>query len=99
MEHCLSGYNSSVFAYGQTASGKTYTIAGDLEHRAGQEGQARYHVSVCLCTAFQWRMQSCVEPCLADVQMGPDAGLALRMYAHIFERIREEEGSAQVKHA
>jgi len=24
--YCLSGYNASIFAYGQTGAGKTYTI-------------------------------------------------------------------------
>ncbi|KAK7387598.1 hypothetical protein VNO78_28511 [Psophocarpus tetragonolobus] len=28
VDHCLSGFNSSVFAYGQTGSGKTYTMWG-----------------------------------------------------------------------
>ena len=28
VDNCLSGYNSSVFAYGQTGAGKTFTMTG-----------------------------------------------------------------------
>jgi hypothetical protein len=28
VDNCLSGYNSSVFAYGQTGAGKTHTMTG-----------------------------------------------------------------------
>ena len=30
VENCLAGYNSSIFAYGQTGAGKTYTMIGQL---------------------------------------------------------------------
>ena len=30
VEHCLAGFNSTIFAYGQTSSGKTHTMTGDL---------------------------------------------------------------------
>ena len=30
VEHCLSGYNSTIFAYGQTGAGKTYTVMGNV---------------------------------------------------------------------
>lgn len=30
VENCLAGYNSSIFAYGQTGAGKTYTMSGQL---------------------------------------------------------------------
>jgi Kinesin motor domain len=29
--NCLTGYNSSIFAYGQTGAGKTHTIMGDFQ--------------------------------------------------------------------
>lgn len=32
IEEVLQGYNCTVFAYGQTGTGKTYTIIGDLEN-------------------------------------------------------------------
>ncbi|KAK2657718.1 hypothetical protein Ddye_010770 [Dipteronia dyeriana] len=31
VENCLSGYNSCMFAYGQTRSGKTHTMLGEIE--------------------------------------------------------------------
>eukprot|EP00798_Chlamydomonas_sp_ICE-L_P005743 gene5742-6036_t len=30
VEHCLTGYNSSIFAYGQTGAGKTHTMLGEI---------------------------------------------------------------------
>jgi hypothetical protein len=30
VDNCLGGYNSSIFAYGQTGAGKTYTMQGPL---------------------------------------------------------------------
>ncbi|KAI8607398.1 kinesin motor domain-containing protein, partial [Chytriomyces sp. MP71] len=41
IEKCLEGYNGCVFAYGQTASGKTYTMAGPsagLVHESLRDG-------------------------------------------------------------
>lgn len=32
VESCFSGYNGTIFAYGQTASGKTFTMHGDREN-------------------------------------------------------------------
>ena len=37
VENCLAGYNSSIFAYGQTGAGKTYTMIGQL----GKSDQVR----------------------------------------------------------
>lgn len=30
VDNCLAGYNSSIFAYGQTGAGKTFTIIGNI---------------------------------------------------------------------
>ena len=30
VDNCMAGYNSSIFAYGQTGAGKTYTMLGAL---------------------------------------------------------------------
>lgn len=31
VDNCMGGYNSSIFAYGQTGAGKTYTMQGPLD--------------------------------------------------------------------
>ena len=61
VENCLAGYNSCVFAYGQSGSGKTHTVLGAL-------------------------------PADAAAALPNQAGLAPRMFAHLFERIRHAEG-------
>lgn len=35
IEEVLSGYNCTVFAYGQTGTGKTHTMVGDATPQAG----------------------------------------------------------------
>jgi kinesin family protein 5 len=32
VESVLEGFNATIFAYGQTSSGKTYTMEGDLDN-------------------------------------------------------------------
>ena len=32
VEHCLEGFHASIFAYGQTSSGKTHTMTGKLDN-------------------------------------------------------------------
>ncbi|KAI8142265.1 kinesin motor domain-containing protein, partial [Fennellomyces sp. T-0311] len=36
LDEVLMGYNCTIFAYGQTGTGKTYTMEGDLEERNGR---------------------------------------------------------------
>ncbi|KAI1422620.1 P-loop containing nucleoside triphosphate hydrolase protein [Xylaria sp. FL1777] len=35
LEEMLSGYNCTIFAYGQTGTGKTYTMSGDMDETFG----------------------------------------------------------------
>lgn len=44
----LQGYNCTVFAYGQTGTGKTYTIMGDLEDSYKVRAEVNlYFIFVC----------------------------------------------------
>ena len=42
VENVLAGYNSSIFAYGQTGAGKTYTMIGQL----GSSDQVTIHITL-----------------------------------------------------
>ena len=45
VENCIAGYNSSIFAYGQTGAGKTHTMQGSLEdHDPEQVGRMDCHI-------------------------------------------------------
>ena len=48
VDRFTQGYNGTIFAYGQTSTGKTYTIEGSLRHR---EKQGLVPRSESLCTA------------------------------------------------
>lgn len=39
VDHIMSGYNSTIFAYGMTGAGKTHTIFGNLSTSSEAEGQ------------------------------------------------------------
>lgn len=41
VENCMNGYNSSIFAYGQTGAGKTYTMLGHLPSPTEFESEKR----------------------------------------------------------
>ncbi|KAI0409998.1 P-loop containing nucleoside triphosphate hydrolase protein [Xylaria palmicola] len=40
LEEMLSGYNCTIFAYGQTGTGKTYTMSGDMDDTYGMLSDA-----------------------------------------------------------
>lgn len=45
--HLLQGFNVTLFAYGQTASGKTHTMTGNLRDR-NQVQESHCHSCTCL---------------------------------------------------
>lgn len=45
VDQVLQGYNSTIFAYGQTSSGKTYTMSGVLGDQERQVGRHLVHYS------------------------------------------------------
>ena len=63
LDSCLEGYNSTVFAYGQTGAGKSFTM-GSEAYRAGPEG--RGIVPRALDSLFQ-RVQAKVRTFLSFV--------------------------------
>jgi kinesin family protein 15 len=44
----MGGYNSSIFAYGQTGAGKTFTMQGPLKAAAAQDGNDEVRAVVCV---------------------------------------------------
>ena len=54
VEHCMAGYNSSIFAYGQTGAGKTHTMLGHIT--ASDEEPSNQASSMDLCRSDTARM-------------------------------------------
>ena len=49
----MEGYNATLFVYGQTSSGKTYTMEGDEEEGMG----IAYRSMMCICEEKRgWRV-------------------------------------------
>lgn len=96
VEHCLAGFNCTVFAYGQTSSGKTHTMTGDLRRPSQAAAVSMPLTAACYCLRYcELLGQVCwgnpeptgVASALAQV------GLASRIFEHLFERIRDEENT------
>lgn len=51
VENCLAGYNSCIFAYGHTGSGKTFTMLGP-QTEGGHQSQVSGRLAVLLCLSF-----------------------------------------------
>jgi hypothetical protein len=43
VDNCMGGYNSSIFAYGQTGAGKTYTMQGPLSAALQDDNPQVWH--------------------------------------------------------
>ena len=43
LESAMQGYNGTVFAYGQTSSGKTHTLMGALKNNLTIRNEAKVH--------------------------------------------------------
>lgn len=46
MENCLAGYNSCIFAYGHTGSGKTFTMLGPQVEEGHQSQVHSYAIGL-----------------------------------------------------
>lgn len=53
LHEMLSGYNCTIFAYGQTGTGKTYTMSGEMEDTMGMLSDAAGIIPRVLSTLFQ----------------------------------------------
>lgn len=61
----LEGYNCTVFAYGQTGTGKTYTIMGNLEGNPSVHDEVRFYFCfVILPMSYLMLFFFCVCLCL-----------------------------------
>mmetsp|Transcript_27647 Transcript_27647/g.49919 ORF Transcript_27647/g.49919 Transcript_27647/m.49919 type:complete len:1136 (-) Transcript_27647:23-3430(-) len=55
---CLAGYNSTIFAYGQTGAGKTHTILGEIGSEGDKENRGI--------------LPRCFESLFASIEQSPD---------------------------
>lgn len=53
LSEVLCGYNCTIFAYGQTGTGKTYTMEGDLENANGKPAPNAGIIPRIICDLFE----------------------------------------------
>lgn len=87
----MAGYNSSIFAYGQTGAGKTHTMQGSLVE--SEQVRPEFHQHICYPQLSQalHGLHKIQAP-----QMSPNLqrGLCPRVFEWLFKRIADEESSA-----
>ncbi|NXJ98678.1 CENPE protein, partial [Corythaixoides concolor] len=78
IQSAVQGYNGTIFAYGQTASGKTYTMMGN-EDSVGIIPKAIQHVFKIICessvkfvTVFVLKRNTYVEDLIEEVVVAPE---------------------------
>ena len=58
---CLRGYNGTIFAYGQTGAGKTYTIQGEGYEEYSLNVKVNYHLRGILPRCFEYLFSSIAD--------------------------------------
>ncbi|KAI8872182.1 kinesin-domain-containing protein [Ramicandelaber brevisporus] len=81
LEQVLSGYNCTIFCYGQTATGKTYTIQGDLG-----DGVDTNSVRTSIGGSVSGK-----------INLGPHAGIIPRSLDYLFSRLQKDFGEYFMK--
>ena len=102
-DHALAGFHAALLAYGQTGTGKTYTLHGDVP--AGRDAAPTEQVSAqepsqgkgldAHCIGL-WRQEQHTRP---NTRCMTQSGLAPRVFQYLFDRIAEETaaGGAQYR--
>lgn len=93
MDHCLQGFNVSLFAYGQTSAGKTHTMTGNLSDPGQVIDQFILLTTATTKSALLWTINpSHVFKIGSDARIVAQFGLAPRLLEHLFLQISEAEG-------
>ena len=93
MDHCLQGFNVSLFAYGQTSAGKTHTMTGNLSDPGQVNDQFILLTTAITKSALLWTINpSYVFNIGSDARIVAQFGLAPRLLEHLFLQISEAEG-------
>lgn len=81
-DSCLQGYNGTIFAYGQTGAGKTYTIQGPQGPVLGLDNESESQ-------GANYNLQSDMT--------NPDRGIMQRSFEYIFQCIEAEQSMIDKK--
>lgn len=99
MNEVLEGFNCTIFAYGQTGTGKTYTMEGEC--RRAKASLSSVGVFLCMCPC--WGYSAVWYLVLKCLQSGPegqlpsDAGVIPRAVKQIFDTLERQNTEYSVK--
>ena len=68
VEHCLDGFHASIFAYGQTSSGKTHTMTGKLDSPAEVGPHSGAEPPLCMSRSMRHCLLSQTGPVAHDAR-------------------------------
>lgn len=100
IENALQGYNCSIFAYGQTSAGKTYTMMGPSETAASSGGTASPQSTAPSPTTTTTTPDEATagvttaSPALSDSASSSRRGLIPRICRGLFDRLEERDTSS-----
>ena len=88
VESVLKGYNGTIFAYGQTGTGKTYTMVGDFENKKNKgiiprafdyifdemskDTEHKYNISISFIQIYLESIQDLLEPKNREIRIRED---------------------------
>lgn len=93
VEEVLAGYNCTVFAYGQTGTGKTFTMEGERHEDLASSWE---NVSLLLIHLMFKAGFDCFNLLLLFFQ-DPLAGIIPRTLSHLFDELRIQEVECTVR--